>query len=271
MNGAQVLTHRDRDLNTSQQFIRALGISAVAHVAIILALVVYSLFTYKPRPIVPGHKVKLVNLPDPKPSSLLEPTAPKKEPEKKKPKPEPPKPKVKKPPVKKPPKKKPVVDKKKTKPKKEKIVPKKEEPKPVEKETQPVKTAKPEPEKAKPTVAPEKTTAKKEGPPRKTIVTDGVEFKYLWYLKRVEQMVRENWITHRLNNIVQQDDPIVYFKIGRNGNVFGVSLEQSSGSVALDRSVIEAVEKAQPFPALPDGYKGSSLGVHFGFDYDQVR
>jgi len=247
MREAQILSRRDRDLNSPQQFYRAMGVSLVAHAIAALLIVLTSLWTYRPKLIVPGYRVALVSPEQLKPHSLLEPEKPKPE-----------KPRMKTPAEKPTAKAEPAV-KKKIISEAKKIVPKKE----IEKAPPPKKEKIAPPAKEKPKR--EDTGAA----PRKTVVTEGVPFPYLWFLKVLERKVQENWITHGIDVSGRRGDPVVRFKILRDGSVTGLTLEKSSGSVALDASALEAVTNAAPFPPLPDGYPNSFLGVHFGFNYEQ--
>lgn len=245
MKGTQLLARRERDLNTHRQFFRSLGGSAVAHAVLILGIILISEWGYKPKIIVPGYKVDLVTMDSVKPHSLLDTP----EPEKKTPA-------LKKKKRKKTEKKKAPVLKKKKPPKAKKIIPKK---------SNPVKQKKKKPEAERQVKQKKQETAA----PRKTIVTGGVAFPHIWYLKIIERKVREYWVTHGMDISAQQTDPVVRFKIGRDGFVSGLTIERSSGSSILDDSVLKAVMSAQPFPPLPDDYQGDSLGVHFGFSYEQ--
>lgn len=245
MKGTQRLAHRERDLNTHRQFFRSLGGSAIAHAVLILGIVLITEWGYKPKIIVPGYKVDLVTMDSLKPRSLLDTPKPADKPpvmKKKKPK------KTEK-------KKKPALKKKKSS-KAKKIIPKKKTP---------VKQKKKEPEAERKVKRAKQETAA----PQKTIVTGGVAFPHLWYLKIIERKVREYWVTRGMDISAQRADPVVRFKIGRDGFVSGLRIERSSGSGILDDSVLKAVKSAQPFPPLPDDYKGDSLGVHFGFSYEQ--
>jgi len=256
MKKGQVLARRERDLNSPKQFARSVGVSAVAHLALLLMLFLFSQWSFKPNAIVPSpYVVKIVTPDQLKPRSLLE---------QKKKKRKPPAPKVKKTSKHKKKKAKPRAKKKKIS-KAKKIVPiTKEKPK-----KKPKKKAPPQ-KKEKP--LPEKKPAPKEQPrqePQKTMVTDGEYFPHIWYLKIVEKKVNENWVTHGIDITGKRADPVVSFRVARDGSVYGIKLERSSGSAALDQSAVEAVENASPFPPLPEDFKGDSLGVHFGFDYEQ--
>jgi protein TonB len=252
MRQTQSLVRRDRDLNSSKQFIRSIGISAVAHAAFILGLVLFAQWSYKPNIIVPGYTVDLVSM-QKKPGSLLDPSPVKGPPKKKKPQ-------VKKKPYKKIKKKKTTKVKKKTS-KAKKIVPKKKVvPKPSKKKVAP----KPKKTPPKPVVEPTPSGG------QQSIVTEGDPFTHLWYLKIVERKVRDNWITHGLDAVGQQQNPLVHFTISRDGQVTSMKLEKSSGNEELDRSALAAVREAQPFPQLPDDFKSDSLGIHYEFSYEQL-
>ncbi len=247
MKGTQLLAHREKDMNTRRQFFRSVGVSSVAHTALILGIILVSQWSYKPKIITPGYKVDLVTLGAVKPHSLLDTPKPAKK-----------KPALKKKKRKKTKKKKAPALKKKKSARARKIVPKKKisvEPKKKEPETS------------------RRVKAKKERPsaPRKTIVTDGAAFAHMWYLKIIERKVREHWITHGMDISAQQANPVVRFAIGRGGLVSGLRIERSSGSETLDDSAVRAVMSAQPFPPLPGDFQGDSLGVHFGFSYEQYE
>jgi len=229
---------------------RSIGVSAVVHATLILVMALYSLWSYKPKIILPGYTVNLVTPETLKPHSLLEPE-----------KPAPKKPRMKKKSYPKKKKKKRLVAKKKIKTKAKKIVPKKKRKKPLPAEKKRVR----EP------VSKKKLRKKQDSAsaPKKTIVTEGQAFPYMWYLKIIERKVQESWITHGIDITGMRENPVVRFRVQKNGAVAGLTIEKSSGSVPLDASALEAVTRAQPFPPLPEGYKGDSLGVHFGFSYEQ--
>src|SRR6266850_1672170 len=59
---------------------------------------------------------------------------------------------------------------------------------------------------------------------------------------------------------------VVYFRIGRGGDVTAVQLERGSGVDFFDRTAVRAVILSDPLPPLPLAYTGADLGVHFGFE-----
>jgi TonB family protein len=62
---------------------------------------------------------------------------------------------------------------------------------------------------------------------------------------------------------------VVYFRIGREGQVLMTEVETSSGSAFYDQTALRALLSATPLPPLPAGYTDQYLGVHFGFEFSQ--
>jgi TonB family protein len=61
---------------------------------------------------------------------------------------------------------------------------------------------------------------------------------------------------------------VIYFRIGRSGELEASSLETASGIEFFDRSAQRAVTLSDPLPPLPLGFAGGTLGVHFGFEWE---
>ena len=245
---------------------RMLMYSVIIHLclAISLILVRQFQFSFSRLPTV-VYGVDLVEIQRPKPEPPKKVAAAvRKEPEKPKPKPKPPEkkkvlappkkkvevPKVAKPPA---PKKKPPEVKHKPEP------PKKEEPpppppEPVEKIAKAIEPV-PEP------VA--SSTVK--------LDTNFITPELRWYIEVIRRKVWHNWIEPR-----HELPPGVYarvvirFEIGRDGK-FASSPEvfEHSNILLLDQSGYRAVVRSAPFPPLPEGYSGDTLGVRFGFEYGE--
>ncbi|HJM83358.1 MAG TPA: energy transducer TonB [Nitrospinota bacterium] len=251
-----MLAQKGRDLNTSKQFIRSVGISAVFHAVFVLCIVIFAQFNYKPNVIVPGYTVNLVSAKKP-PSSLLDPSQLEKKPriiKKKK--------LVKEKSYRKMKKKAKKVQKmvKKTS-KIRKVIPKKKKLRKPAKEKI-VKIVKKTVSKTVPKEASAKT--------RKSITTEGDPFTHVWYIKIVERKVNGNWVTHGLNVAGQRSNPLVYFSISRDGQALSLKLLKSSGVEELDNSALIAVSEAQPFPPLPDDFKPKTLNIRYEFFYEQT-
>jgi TonB family protein len=95
---------------------------------------------------------------------------------------------------------------------------------------------------------------------------------------RVVSDLPQFWIDALLVNIGSKWDPparptgareiltIVHFVVGRNGRVIaGPDVRSSSGDRRYDDAALRAVLAGQPFPPLPQAYRGSQLGINLGF------
>jgi TonB family protein len=88
-------------------------------------------------------------------------------------------------------------------------------------------------------------------------------FPFTYYLRQVQSLITGNWS----RSSAAQGRVQVYFRIKRDGSVDGFRVESPSGSSALDQSAQFAVRRSDPLPRLPEGFEGSSLGVHFWFTF----
>jgi len=101
------------------------------------------------------------------------------------------------------------------------------------------------------------------------VTVEAGNFEFTYYLMLVRNRVTENWSPP--SGLMTRGQPVravVYFRIGREGEVMGTRLETMSGAEFFDRSAVRAVQLSDPMPPLPVGYTGAVLGVHFGFDYE---
>jgi protein TonB len=99
------------------------------------------------------------------------------------------------------------------------------------------------------------------------VTVEAGNFEFTYYLMLVRNRVADNWSPP--SGLMTRGQPVravVYFRIGREGEVMGARLESMSGAEFFDRSALRAVQISDPMPPLPVGYAGDVLGVHFGFD-----
>jgi TonB family protein len=61
---------------------------------------------------------------------------------------------------------------------------------------------------------------------------------------------------------------VVYFRVGRGGEISAMRLETPSGQEVFDRSTMRAVTLSDPLPPLPLGFSAGELGIHFGFEWE---
>jgi TonB family protein len=101
------------------------------------------------------------------------------------------------------------------------------------------------------------------------VAVDDANFAFTYYLVAVRNRVGQNWGApaglETSGNVVRC---MVYFRIDRLGRVSDVKLEESSGVAFFDQSAVRAVSVSTPLPPLPDAFTGSTLGVHFGFQFN---
>jgi len=66
------------------------------------------------------------------------------------------------------------------------------------------------------------------------------------YIQKIQEAVLQHWKVPANSNDIDQD-PEVQMNLNRDGSVRKVEILISSGSPALDHSLIRAIEAAQPF------------------------
>ncbi|MCX7981861.1 MAG: TonB C-terminal domain-containing protein [Syntrophales bacterium] len=85
------------------------------------------------------------------------------------------------------------------------------------------------------------------------------------YLKVMWEKVRSEWILPP--GIVASDrwEAIVHLRVLKNGKLVDIKMERSSGNAYFDRSVLRAVQKADPLPPFPPGLREESIEVGIRF------
>lgn len=99
------------------------------------------------------------------------------------------------------------------------------------------------------------------------VAVDGPPFEFSYYLQLIRSRVGQAWSPPAGLVSGAPIRCVVQFRIGREGRIRGIALENASGVEFFDRSALRAVQLSDPMPPLPAGYAGSDLGVHFGFEY----
>jgi TonB family protein len=100
--------------------------------------------------------------------------------------------------------------------------------------------------------------------------TQGVDFGP--YLARVLHDVKTHWYELIPDSVRmgKKGKVMLVFAILKDGRVAGLRLEQdgSSGDIALDRAAYGSITASDPFPPLPDEFKGPYLGLRFHYFYN---
>lgn len=88
---------------------------------------------------------------------------------------------------------------------------------------------------------------------------DNPDFTYAYYLDRLLSLIDAQWARPAMGSGVKAT---IFFRIGRDGKMSDLQVEQSSGYNSFDLAALRAVQNAAPFPPLPRAYKHEDLGVH---------
>jgi len=88
---------------------------------------------------------------------------------------------------------------------------------------------------------------------------DNPDFTYAYYLDRMLSLIDAQWARPAMGSGVKA---VIFFRIGRDGKMSDLQVEQSSGYDSFDLAALRAVKNAAPFPPLPRAYKNEDLGVH---------
>jgi TonB family protein len=100
--------------------------------------------------------------------------------------------------------------------------------------------------------------------------TQGVDFGP--YLSRVLQAVRMNWYNLipevARPPLLERGQVKIEFAITKDGKVAGMRLIGPSGDVALDRAAWGGITASNPFPPLPNEFRGPYLALRFHFFYN---
>jgi len=92
--------------------------------------------------------------------------------------------------------------------------------------------------------------------------------RYAYYVGAVQRRVSENWLKYEVDPRISQSQRVyLTFDISRDGRPSNVQIEQSSGVPSLDQSAVRAIQRIDTFGPLPSDYSGNKVSVEFWFDY----
>ena len=145
-----------------------------------------------------------------------------------------------------------------------------EEPKKPEPRKAPPEPQRPTPADARPGVAPGETgdqlgrRGAATGSPVGTtafgsqIGVENPDFTYGYYLDRLLSLIDAQWQRPNMGEV----KAVIHFQIGKDGSISDLRVAESSGYNSFDYAALRAVQSAAPFPPLPRGFRGDSLGVN---------
>jgi TonB family protein len=96
----------------------------------------------------------------------------------------------------------------------------------------------------------------------------GVDFRP--YLIRILSTVRRNWfaVIPQSVRMGRRGKVQIQFAIAKDGSVPKLVIALPSGTEALDRAAVAGVSASNPFPPLPDEFKGQQIRLQFTFLYN---
>src|SRR6267378_4176531 len=95
---------------------------------------------------------------------------------------------------------------------------------------------------------------------RATSVRTEGDFRFAYYLAALRNKIGSRWVPPQ--GVSGPVKAVLYFRIGRDGQVSMSEVETSSGSSFFDQTALRALLSATPLPPLPAGYTDPYLGVH---------
>jgi TonB family protein len=100
---------------------------------------------------------------------------------------------------------------------------------------------------------------------------EGVDFKP--YLIRILSTVRRNWtaVMPESARRGRRGKVLIQFAINKDGSVPKLVISTGSGTDALDRAAVAGISASNPFPPLPDEFKGGQIRLQFAFSYNAPR
>jgi TonB family protein len=93
-------------------------------------------------------------------------------------------------------------------------------------------------------------------------------FPFNFYTQMISDKITANWfqslVDPGVGGLLQTQ---VYFRIYRNGTISDVRIEVSSGVESFDLSARRAISNSAPFATLPNEYDGQYLGITLVFEH----
>ena len=85
------------------------------------------------------------------------------------------------------------------------------------------------------------------------------------YMMEVETLIKSNWAYPASMESKKDLEAIVVIMVKSDGSIMKTRFEKRSASPIFDDSVIKAVERSNPLPPFPEGYKRSydEIGINF--------
>jgi len=98
--------------------------------------------------------------------------------------------------------------------------------------------------------------------------SQGVDFRP--YLTRILATVRRNWqaVMPESARLGRRGRVAIQLSIDRQGRIPKLVIAESSGAEPLDRAAVAGISASDPFPPLPDEFRGEEIRIQFNFLYN---
>jgi len=105
------------------------------------------------------------------------------------------------------------------------------------------------------------------------LLSDPQNVDFRPYLQQVLAVVKRNWLTviPDAAKAGRKGVVVIKFYIQRSGAVSTLSISSPSGNGSMDRAAVAGMSMSNPFPPLPDGYKGDEIHLQMAFAYNTTR
>jgi len=104
------------------------------------------------------------------------------------------------------------------------------------------------------------------------VLSDTMGIDFGPYLQRVLHDIKQNWYNlipeEARAPILKRGKLSIEFAILKEGKIAGMKLDETSGDVALDRGAWGGITASNPFPPLPDEFRGQYLALRIIFFYN---
>lgn len=96
----------------------------------------------------------------------------------------------------------------------------------------------------------------------------GVDFRP--YLTRILATVRRNWyaVMPESARLGRRGRVAIQLSINREGRIPKLVIAESSGAEPLDRAAVAGITASDPFPPLPEEFRGEEIRIQFNFLYN---
>jgi len=105
------------------------------------------------------------------------------------------------------------------------------------------------------------------------LLSDPQNVDFRPYMQQVLAMVRRQWfaVIPGIARTGRQGIVVLQFAIDRRGQVPKLVIANTSGTVAFDQAAVASVSASNPFPALPNEYRGTEIRLQLAFSYNVPR